>query len=541
MKHTALLIISLLLSHCVMAQQTFRRRQCGTAMLMEREAAAYSKGQRAISTQNNYVPHTGTITIPVVLVNFQDAKFKINKPKEAFEQLFNSDTQADLGNGNNYNYGSVAKYFRDMSRDMSHSAFTPKFKVYGPVTVDKPETYYGGKHENDNNDEEPRLLVEDALKLVEDQVTENDIKSFCSDGNTIDCVYIVYAGLGQNDGGDGTTVWANCSTTGGKTLGGKSVRWYTMSPELSSMKLDDNGKFNNKGTIPAVSGIGVICHEFSHSLGLPDMYPTEESAYLDNQEMEYWDLMDGGEYTHAGFCPTAYTAFEKEQMGWPVDIKTLDSDKNVTMTTSTEQGGTAYKIVNPENDKEYLMLEYIQRKGWNKHLFGNGLLVYHVCLPSETLDLGTHLNNDEHGYPGMAVVPADGACLSSYIKANKNDYGNSLKGDLFPGTGNLQGQNVTELSDTNKQPNFCWYNATKTEKLNTNKAIKNIKYIKYDNDNSVLKFDYVNDVASGILPVWGDKQATDGRVYSINGAYLGDDITKLPHGIYIVNGQKIVK
>lgn len=525
MKHTALLIISLLLSHCVMAQQTFRRRQCGTAMLMEREAAAYSKGQRAISTQNKYVPHTGTITIPVVLVNFQDAKFKINKPKEAFEQLFNSDTQADLGNGNRLNYGSVAKYFRDMS----NGAFTPKFKVYGPVTVDQPETYYGGKHENDNNDENPWQLVKDALKLVEGQVKEDDIKSFCSDGNTIDCVYIVYAGLGQNDGGDGTTVWANCSTTGGATLGGKEVRWYTMSGELSPVKIKDS-------TIPVVNGLGVICHEFSHSLGLPDMYPTATSAYLDNQEMEYWDLMDGGEYTYNGFCPTAYTAFEKEQMGWQVDIKKLDSDASVTMTKSTEQGGTAYKIVNPQNDKEeYLMLEYIQQKGWNQYLFGNGLLVYHVCLPSETLYLGTHLNNAP-GYPGMAVVPADGACLSSYIEANKKDYGNSLKGDLFPGTGNLQDQNVTELSDTNKQPNFCWYNAAKNDKLNTNKAIKNIKY-----DNGVLTFDYVNDVASGILPVWGDKQATDGRVYSINGAYLGDDITKLPHGIYIVNGQKIVK
>lgn len=524
MKHTALLIISLLLSHCVMAQQTFRRRQCGTAMLMEREAAAYSKGQRAISTQNNYVPHTGTITIPVVLVNFQDAKFKINKPKEAFDQLFNSDTQADLGNGNHLNYGSVAKYFRDMS----NSAFTPKFKVYDPVTVDQPETYYGGKNEDDNKDEDPRQLVKDALKLVEDQVTEDDIKSFCSDGKTIDCVYIVYAGLGQNDGGDGTTVWANCWTTDGATLGGKKVRWYTMSGELSPVKINDS-------TIPVVNGLGVICHEFSHSLGLPDMYPTETSAYLDNQEMEYWDLMDGGEYTYNGFCPTAYTAFEKEQMEWQVDIKTLDSDASVTMTTSTEQGGRAYKIVNPQNDKEYLMLEYIQRKGWNKHLFGNGLLVYHVCLPSETLYSSTRLNNTP-GYPGMAVVPADGACLSSYIKANENDYGNSLYGDLFPGTGNLQGQNVTELSDTNKQPNFCWYNAAKTDKLNTNKAIKNVKY-----DNGVLTFDYVNDVASGILPVWGDKQATDGRVYSINGAYLGDDITKLPHGIYIVNGQKIVK
>lgn len=522
MKHTALLIISLLLSHCVMAQQTFRRRQCGTAMLMEREAAAYSKGQRAISKQNNYVPHTGTITIPVVLVNFQDVKFKINEPKEAFEQLFNSDTQANLGNCNHFNYGSVAKYFRDMS----NGAFTPKFKVYGPVTVDQPETHYGGTNEDDNSGENPWQLVEDALKLVEDQVTEDDIKSFCSDGKTIDCVYIVYAGLGQNDGGDGTTVWANCSTTGGKTLGGKEVRWYTMSGELSPVKIKDK---DGTTIIPVVvNGLGVICHEFSHSLGLPDMYPTAKSAYLDNQEMEYWDLMDGGEYTYNGFRPTAYTAFEKEQMGWPVDIKKLDSDASVTMTTSTEQGGTAYKIVNPQNDKEYLMLEYIQRKGWNKHLFGNGLLVYHVCLPSETLYSGTHLNNAP-GFPGMAVVPADGACLSSYIKANEDDYINSHKGDLF-------GQNVTELSDTNKQPNFCWYNAAKTEKLSTNKAIKNIKY-----DNGVLTFDYVNDVASGILPVWGDKQATDGRVYSINGAYLGDDITKLPHGIYIVNGQKIVK
>ena len=128
----------------------------------------------------------------------------------------------------------------------------------------------------------------------------------------------------------------------------------------------------------------------------------------------------------------------------------------------------------------------------------------------------------------MAVVPADGACLSSYIKANENDYGNSLYGDLF-------GQNVTELSDVNKQPNFCWYNADKTEKLKTNKALRNIKY-----ENGV-SFDYVNDVASGILPVWDNRQNADGKVYSINGTFLGYDLSTLPHGIYIMNGQKIVK
>lgn len=531
MKHTVLLIISLLLSHCVMAQQTFRRKQCGTAMLMEREAAANSKGQRVISESNNYVPHSGNITIPVVLVNFKDAKFTINSPKEAFEQMFNSNTQEELGNGNHYNYSSVAKYFRDMS----NNDFSPKFKVYGPVTLDKDETYYGGSNEESNSDEQPRELVKDALKLIESQVTEDDIKSFSSDGKTIDCVYIVYAGLGQNDGGDGTTVWANTWTTGGATLGGKNVRWYTMSPELNSQKLDSNGKFNENGTISAVNGIGVICHEFSHALGLPDLYPTVTSARIDNQEMEYWDLMDGGEYTYYGFRPTAYTAFEKEQMEWPVDVKTLNSDASITMQTSTEQGGTAYKIVNPQNTNEYFMLECIKKDGWNKRLFGNGLLVYHVCLPSETISLSTRLNNTA-GYPGMAVVPADGACLSAYINANKPNYSASLNGDLFPGTGNVSGQNVMELSDTTPQPNFCWYNEAKTEKLKTNKAIRNIKY-----EDGKLTFDYVNDVTSGILPVWDNKQATDGKVYSINGTFLGYDLSTLPHGIYIQNGQKIAK
>lgn len=533
MKHTVLLIITLLLTHSVMAQELFRRRQCGTAMLMQREAAANRKGQRAISTTTypKYVPHTGSITIPVILVNFKDAKFTIKEPKKAFEQIFNGEEQKNLGNGNQRNYKSVAKYFNDMS----NGAFTPKFKVYDPVTVNQDETYYGGTSEK-GGDENPRALVADALKLVESQVTDEDLKSFSSDGKTIDCVYVVYAGLGQNDGGDGTTVWANCWATDGATLGGKSVRWYTMSSELCSVKIGNNGKIDNdNGTIPSVSGIGVICHEFSHSLGLPDLYPTEISARVDNQEMEYWDLMDGGEYTYYGFHPTAYTAFEKEQMGWTVDIKTLDSDANVTMTTSTEQGGTAYKIVNPQNTREYFMLEYIKKEGWNKQLFGNGLLVYHVCLPSDDISMSTALNN-KAGYPGMAVVPADGACLSSYIDANKSNYSTSLYGDLFPYTGNVATMNVTELSDDHTQPNFCWYNESKTEKLKTNKALRNIKY-----ENDVLSFEYVNDVASGILPVWGNEQATDGKIYSINGTFLGYDLSTLPHGIYIKNGQKIVK
>ena len=538
MKSLLCILATLLFSQSMMAQwETFKRRPCGTALLMEKNTVE----TRAIATSPNYVKHTGSITIPVVLVNFSDVKFTINNPKQAFEQFFNGDkydaNQTDYGNGNTFSHGSVALYFKDMS----DSTFLPKFKVYDPVTVDHPETYYGGKNENNNDDENPQQLVKDALALIKDSVSSEDFASFSADGgSTIESVYILYAGIDQNDNGPATAVWANTFRTGGATLGGKEVRWYTMSGELSPFKMDESGKIKSdgSGTIPVIAGIGVACHEFTHALGLPDIYPTSNSARVDNQEMEYWDLMDGGEYSGNGFFPTAYTAFEKKQMGWPVTIEGLTGNASITMTTSTEKGGTAYKIVNPNNSLEYFMLECIQRRGWNKYQYGNGLLVYHVNLPNNTIDLGTHLNNTP-GYPGMAVVPADGACLSSYIKANKTNYSNSMRGDLYPGMGNMNPDtlNVSVLSDANPQPNFCWYNSAKTTKQPTNKALTNITYNTYT---GVVTFDYVSDVASGILPVWNNETG-DRKIYSVDGRYLGTDLNALPHGVYIVGGRKILK
>ena len=77
------------------------RKRCGTFM----ESLSNSKnGQtRAVSTTPNYVPHEGTINIPVILVEFKDQKFSVNKPKEAFEQLFNGTTQAEPGHGHQHN------------------------------------------------------------------------------------------------------------------------------------------------------------------------------------------------------------------------------------------------------------------------------------------------------------------------------------------------------------------------------------------------------------------------------------------------------
>lgn len=509
-----------------------KRRPCGTSFNLEQETA-----KTRATVKGNYVKHSGDVAIPVILVNYSDVKLTVNTPQKAFDQMFNGTTQEELGNGNHYNHGSVAQYFSDMST----GEYRLKFKVYEPVTLPHEEGYYGGTSATSSSGEKHEALVVDAVNqlVASGQVTDSDIESFCNGGSTIDCVYIIYAGVAQNVGGEAKSVWANTnSCSSSAKMGGKSIRYYSMAGELYPLMVNSEGKVSSSGTAPLITGIGVTCHEFTHALGIPDFYPISSSAYLDNQEMEYWDLMDGGEYVNNGFCPTAFTAFEKQAMGWPVTIEELTESKSVSMTASTELGGKAYKIVNPNNSNEYLLLECIQKTNWNSRQAANGLMVYHVNVPSGTMDLTWRLNDTPH-YPGMAVVPADGACLSSYIDANEDNYYTSLNGDLFPGTGGVSdgSLNVSELSDTKSQPNFCWYNTGKTQKLSTNKALQNIVY---DSATRSVSFNYIHDVASAISSVSADKTASQ-RVYTLDGRYVGTDINSLPKGLYVVGGKKVVR
>lgn len=162
-----------------------------------------------------------------------------------------------------------------------------------------------------------------------------------------------------------------------------------------------------------INSIGVTCHEFSHAMGLPDIYPLTSSAYLNNQEMEFWDLMDGGEYAgNGGFIPMPYTAWEKKQMNWPVNIQLLTTESSMIMEQTANDGGVVYKITNPNDKDEYFLLENIIQTDWYKGTSNKGLLVYKVW-DYDKVNMGDYPNNTP-GKPRIAVVPADGLCMSSY-------------------------------------------------------------------------------------------------------------------------------
>ena len=64
-------------------------------------------------------------------------------------------------------------------------------------------------------------------------------------------------------------------------------------------------------------------------------------------------------------------------MGW-MKIDELKNDSSIEKLKSIDNGGKAYKIVNPNNSNEYIVLQSIQKgpwyQGWTKDNYAKGLL-----------------------------------------------------------------------------------------------------------------------------------------------------------------------
>ena len=512
---------------------------------METQAKANKVRREPMTPDNSLLPSLGKHKIPVILVEFSDVEFSVENPKATFDkylngkELFNKETDPEMGQ----NYASVAKYFKDMS----FGKFEPEFEVFGPVNLGKPLATYGAGY---SSQEKMGLLLTDACTAVDDEVDFTQYDS--NDDGNIDLIYIIYAGFSQSIAGNSTDCIHPKSgyLSLAKSFDGMDVKRYGVNNELNGTPADQaNG--------PIINGIGLFCHEFSHCMGLPDLYPKSGSIAeaCINQNMDYWSLMDAGEYTANGYRPTAYTAWERERLGW-MEIGTLTGPSNVELK-SLDEGGAAFRIYNDKDETghEYYIVENVQNNGWNKNLFGNGLMVTHVDYLSSQFSLGGCKVNNTEGHPRMHVMAADGMFVPEYFLGSTiedsyitflkehnadlvakyggqvfsiDDYKAEAAGDLFPGT-----SNATSLTD-DSQPMKAWtYNGETMGKPITD--------ITNDTEKGIVSFKFMGggEPVDGINEVTVNK-TTDSRVYSISGTYMGNDINSLPKGIYIRNGKKVI-
>ena len=458
-----------------------------------------------------YFPHTGSPKALVILAEFQDTTFTIQDTKNVFTNyLMNEGHFTDTRYNQDKNYKGVRGYFKDCS----YGKFTPTFDVVGPVKLPKPQAIYGAG-QNDRVD----LLIADACSAVDGTVNFADYDA--NGDGLVDLVYVIYAGHSANVTGNKVTdIWPKSGTVNiSNTFDGKSIRRFGVSNELAGLE----NKAKDKETI---NGIGLFCHEFSHTLGLPDIYAYHTDAEnQDDQGMEYWDIMDGGTGIRGGRIPASYLAWEREVMGW-MNIDELKNDSTINNLKTIDNGGKAYKIVNSKNKNEYIVLQSIQKgawnQGWGNGTYGKGLLVYRISYQSDKVNIFDYPNNIK-GKPRVIPIPADGKILAAANTGGLlSTYVQQLNGDPYPYNGK------------NRIDNFKMY-----DRSILNKSIFDI----VENDAArYVSFKFKNNETNGIqAPSIFERSTSDNRIYTLDGRYVGTDASILPHGIYIQNNKKFVK
>lgn len=481
------------------------------------EAALRRISKEPIAESRYLFPHKGSPRAIVILAEFEDVKFTIEDPQRSFDDYFNSHERlVNYGRGENRNASSVSKYFSDVS----FGQFVPEFDVYGPVQVPKPLSHYGGT-KSGGDDENMKDLFQDACSLMDETIDYSQYDA--NDDGWVDLVIIIYAGYSESWTRNSVDcIWPKSGIVNGGTYDGKKVLRYVVSAELVGYP----GCWGSK-PFERINGIGIMCHEFCHALGLPDLYPIDKSAKVDNQGMEYWSLMDGGANLSNGYSPTALNAWEREAFGW-IEIPTLDETQDLTLTP-IDAGGKAYRILN-DNDSsghEYFIIENIQKVGHNIDQRGHGMLVYHVDYDSLAFSM-THNNvNNIIGLPRMTVVPADKFLLAEYnigktidgVSINRNDFLNELAGDPFPGS-----SNVRELTDMTNHVNFKVYNGEKLDK-----GFCNI----FEDETGVISLSFItnySDYALDVHEIKSNHQGGYDEIYTLDGRRT----LRPGKGIYIV-------
>jgi M6 family metalloprotease-like protein len=411
--------------------------------------------------------------------------------------------------------GCVADYFRDQSNGMLNL----QFDVYGPVKVSSSSQPYANPTSGTTN--YGRDVLTEATKKVIADNPNMDFSVYDWNGDRhIEQVIYIYAGYTGNLNTEIAYghIWPNTSSFNTITTpDGYKIENYTCSGEVWPTSK------------PRSCGIGTVCHEFTHSLGLPDIYPTVDTAGY--SVCDEWDLMDGGNFTNYGWCPPNFTPIEKWILGW-LSFTDLDSPTTITGLKPVSEGGEVYRI--KHSDTEWLLLENRQHRGWDAGAPGKGLVIYHVDYNSSAWKANTVNNVD--GKPRFELVHADNMDYDAWddylTKMNLSDYAGSsrmyrrfLSTSPYPWTTDSTDFVNNELTETSvPSPKMNYPNEEGKSLLN--KPITNIQM----SEDGLISFAFMGGDKTGIEQVKPQTKNLQSQTYDILGRRISSVYGK---GIFI--------
>lgn len=351
-----------------------------------------------------HIPIAGKQKTLVILMQFRDLLLK-NKQAD-FDELFNQPGYRKDGAS-----GSV----KDFYTENSYGKLDLVCDVLGPFTAVHDMAYYGGNNKSDQ-DEHPGELFAEALEFASSRVNLADY-DMDQDG-VLNNVHLIFAGYGEEAGGPAEAIWSHEALFYEPVeIGGVKLTGYSCAPELRG----NNGN--------GISRIGVHCHEMGHSFGAMDFYDTDYEKQGDFPGTGMWDLMASGSWNNDGITPAHFNPYVKEQFGW-ADTKILDVEDGRTVVYPSLESNKIYRI-KTDSEGDYFLLENRQQEGFDKHLPGRGLMIYHVLPQIEERSADNKINA---AFPQTCYLVCAG---SDFAVPNRGafSYGEVNSGKCpFPGT-----------------------------------------------------------------------------------------------------------
>lgn len=349
------------------------------------EAAAGDDSYEFTDSQTSPAPLTGSVVGLTVLVEFQDEYQTI--PPETIEAYCNQPGYTGYSN-----QGSVRDYFYGISGGQLE--YTNVVTNY--IRLDHEKSYYdncdGGKTGE---------LIDEALNKLCAQGFDFSVLTKNASG-WIQAVNFFYAG--RRSCGWAKGLWPHK---------GSKWTWYSCAGTgVGDYQITDIGSSLSLGT---------FCHENGHMLcGWPDLYDYGgESNGVGN-----YDLMA---YQGSGSNPVPPNPYFRYQRGWEtyIDITNAGAGSLQTILANpfNDPGQPLISLIykNPNNSKEYFLIENSRKIGRRSSMPDEGLLIWHVDESGS--------NDNEQMTPTqhyrVSVEQADGL----FHLENADGYGGS--GDLF--------------------------------------------------------------------------------------------------------------
>ena len=348
----------------------------------------------------------------VILVEYNDCPFRYSNYGELMNDMINADNYTGNSRTNINEYGMNIRCtgsIRDYYRDNSDGMFVPTFDVVGPVSINRSQYYV-------NSSRNAAQLMIDACTAADSQVNFRDYD--VNNDGTVDMIYFIFSGLGAYiQGNDSRLLWphqSDISWSRNVRKDGVYLGRYACSTELF-------------GTTDwsVLEGIGTMVHEFSHVLGLPDFYDTDNMNNSDCVNPDSWSVMANGGDGNYGRTPCGFSLFERYALGFATPQ--LITDAGTFSLDALHSSNRGYRLNTPVQ-KESFYIENRQKTKWDSALPGHGMLIFRVDSTNSAAWEYYNTVNDDPSHPYYELLRAGG------VKSVDGNVSVGAASDPFPGT-----------------------------------------------------------------------------------------------------------